>query len=359
MKLKRSAVLAVVPIFALALSSCSSDSGTDDAAATESATEESTADVTEEASEATEEAVSAAGDVSNIAFFGFWKTNSFTQAVLAGVEEAASAAGASVTDLTTADYDAVAQIKAVQDQTVKGDAQMYIMLASDSVGMATAAKEAIDSGITVVAAFTPLGPDFTTLDPQVENLLVVGETPVANGAVLAELAGQACEGIDPCNVAYLEGLKALPLDNARTESFVSTLAQVAPQAKIVAQVEGGYAPDSGKKAAQDAIQANPDINVMVGSSQAIIGAQGVVDTAKVKLIGNGSSSEAFEGVNSGEWFALYNMDVVGMGAKAVEIGLEGASGMMPNPAFNIQDLRDPRGTADIIANFTPAYSDLG
>lgn len=355
MRLKRVAILAVVPIFALALSSCSSDSGSDAASATAEISAEATASV----EESMEEAISEAGNVSNIAFFGFWKTNSFTKAVLSGVEEAAAAAGATVTDLTTADYDAVAQIKAVQDQTVKGDAQMYIVLASDSVGMATVAKEAIDAGITVVAAFTPLGPDFTTLDPQVENLLVVGETPVSNGEVLAELAGMACEGIDPCNVAYLEGLKALPLDNARTAAFVSKLAEVAPQAKIVAQVEGGYAPDSGKKAAQDALQANPDINVMVGSSQAIIGAQGVVDTSKVKLIGNGSSSEAFEAVNSGQWFALYNLDVVGMGAKSVQLGLEAASGLMPDPAFNVQDLRDPRGTKDVIAGFEPAYSDLG
>ncbi len=351
MRFKRAAILAVVPIFALALSSCSSDSGSDETTAAES--------TASEVATATEEAMSEAGAVSNIAFFGFWKTNSFTQAVLAGVEEAAAAAGVTVADLTTADYDAVAQIKAVQDQTVKGDAQMYIVLASDSVGMATAAKEAIDSGVTVVAAFTPLGPDFTTLDPQVENLIVVGETPVSNGEVLAELAGQACEGIDPCNVAYLEGLKALPLDNARTTAFVDTLAEVAPQAVIVSQIEGGYSPDQGKKAAQDAIQANPEINVMVGASQAIIGAQGVVDTAKVKLIGNGSSSEAFDGVNSGAWFALYNMDVVGMGAKAVEVGLAAANGEMPDPVFNIQDLRDPRGTADVIANFTAAYSDLG
>lgn len=355
MRLKRAAIIAAVPIFALALSSCSSDSGTEDATTSEATTEDTEAS----AEETAEEAIAAAGDVSNIAFFGFWKTNSFTQAVLSGVEEAAAATGATVTDLTTADYDAVAQIKAVQDQTVKGDAQLYVVLASDSVGMATAAKEAIDSGITVVAAFTPLGPDFTTLSPQVENLLVVGETPVSNGEVLAELAGMACEGIDPCNVAYLEGLKALPLDNARTQAFVNKLAEVSPQAKIVAQVEGGYAPDSGKKAAQDALQANPDINVMVGSSQAIIGAQGVVDTSKVKLIGNGSSSEAFEAVNSDQWFALYNLDVVGMGAESVRLGLEAASGLMPNPEFNVQDLRDPRGTKEVIAGFTPAYSDLG
>ncbi len=336
--------LAVVPVFALVLAACGSGSDSD------SDSEPSAAAGGESAS--TENAVE------KIAFFGFWKSNSFTQAVLAGVQEAADAAGADVVDLTTAEYDGAAQIKAVQDQTVKGDAQMYVVLASDSVGMATAATEAIDAGVTVVAGFTPLGPDFTTLEPQVDGLVVVGETPVANGEVLGQLALDACADLDPCNVAYLEGLKALPLDNARTEAFVKTVGGN-PNAKIVSQVEGGYTPDSGKKAAQDAVQANPDINVMVGSSQAILGAQSVVDTSKVKLIGNGSSTEAFAAVNDGSWFALYNMDVKGMGSKSVELGLQDAKGELDNPSFNTQELRDPKGTKDVIAEFESSYSDLG
>jgi ribose transport system substrate-binding protein len=346
-KVSKFLALASASVLALTLAACSSDSSE----STESTTEETTTEIVEEA--AADQAVK------KIAFFGFWKSNSFTQAVLQGVQTAGDEIGAEVIDLSTADYDAAAQIKAVQDQTVKGDAQLYVMLASDSVGMATAAKEAIDAGITVVAAFTPLGPDFTTLEPQVEGLLVVAETPVSNGAVLAELAGMACENIDPCNVAYLEGFKALPLDNARTESFVKTLAEVAPQAKLVAQVEGGYSPDSGKAAAQDALQANPDINVMVGSSQAILGAQGVVDTSKVKLIGNGASIEAFEAVLGGQWYALYNLDTSGMGERSVLLGVEKANGGSPNPVIDVQTLRDPRGTADVIANYTPVYSDLG
>lgn len=357
MRIRQAAALAAVPIFALALAACGSSTSSD--TATEPVAEEAAAPAAD-ASEVASDVVDAAAEagVEKIAFFGFWKSNSFTQAVLAGVEEAAAAQGIEVVDLTTAEYDGAAQIKAVQDETIKGDAQMYIVLASDSVGMATAAQEAIDAGVTVVAGFTPLGSDFTTIEPQVPGLVVVGETPVDNGRVLAEMAISACADLDPCNVAYLEGFKALPLDNARTESFVATLA-TDPSINLVAQVEGGYSPDSGKKAAQDALQANPDINVMVGSSQAILGAQEVVDPSTVKLIGNGASSEAFEAVNAGTWFALYNMDVSGMGAKSVENGLAAAAGTLDNYAFNIQELRDPHGTKDVIAEYSSNYSDLG
>ncbi|MGI9197339.1 MAG: sugar ABC transporter substrate-binding protein [Candidatus Nanopelagicales bacterium] len=356
MKSNKLLTLAGASVLALTLAACGSSGG--------SSTSSSAAPAPTEASSSAPASSSAAPAPANevvkkVAFFGFWKTNSFTQAVLKGVQDGAAEIGAEVLDLSPAEYDAAAQIKAVQDQTIKGDAQVYVMLASDSVGMATAAKEAIDKGITVVAAFTPLGSDFTTLEPQVPGLAVVGETPVSNGSILAELAAEACADLNPCNVAYLEGFKALPLDNARTEAFVTTLATADPNAKLVAQVEGGYSPDAGKKAAQDALQANPDINVMVGSSQAILGAETVVDPAKVKLIGNGASCEAFDAVKAGKWYALYNLDTVAMGYESVILGSEIANGGTPALVINSQDLRNPKGTADVIADYECAYSDLG
>ncbi len=351
MKSRKLLSLAGASVLALTLAACGSSGGSSESS--------SAAPAPTDASSSAAPAPAGNEVVKKVAFFGFWKTNSFTQAVLKGVEAGSAEIGAEVVDLSTAEYDAAAQIKAVQDQTIKGDAQLYVMLASDSVGMATAAKEAIDAGITVVAAFTPLGADFSTLEPQVPGLAVVGETPTSNGAILAELAAEACADLNPCNVAYLEGFKALPLDNARTEAFVSTLAAANPNAKLVAQVEGGYSPDSGKKAAQDAIQANPDINVMVGSSQAILGAETVVDPAKVKLVGNGASCEAFEAVAAGKWYALYNLDTVAMGYESVILGSAVANGGTPAMVINSQELRDPKGTADVIAGYECAYSDLG
>lgn len=345
MKFKRIFAVASASLLAFSLAACSPDT-----------TEEAPVDAVEQV----EDAITDVQNVEKIAFFGFWSTNSFTQAVLQGVESAAAEVGAEVVDRTPAAYDGVAQINAMQDQTTSGDAQVYVVLAIDNIGLETATREALDAGITVVAAFTPLGSDFASLEPSVDGLIVVAETPVSNGTVLAELAVAACEGIDPCNVAYLEGLAVLPLDNARTGAFKETLAAQAPQAVLVAQVEGGYDPATGSAAAQDALQAaNGEIDVMVGSSQAILGAMSEVDTNTVKLIGNGASTEAFEAVRDGRWFALYNLDTVGMGSMAVDLGVQRANGGTPNPVFDVQTLRNPRGTVDVIADYEPAYSDLG
>lgn len=302
-------------------------------------------------------ALAAEGGVESIGFVGFWSTNSFTIAVLDGVEQAAAEAGVEVTDLSPASYDAAAQTAAIQDATVSGAHDMIVLLAADSVGILPAVQDAMDAGITVVASFVNLGDDFDSLEPATEDLVVVAETPTSNGRALADLAIMACDGIDPCNVAYLEGLAALPLDNARTQAFIDQLG-TAPNTELVAQVEGGYSPDSGQAAAQDVLQANPDVDVMVGATQAIIGAQGVVDTSEVALIGNGSSVEAHEGVVSGEWFGHYNSDIPGMGVASVEQGLRAAAGQDVEP-LDISTLRNPLGTSDVIDDNEPAYSDLG
>ena len=41
------------------------------------------------------------------------------------------------------------------------------------------------------------------------------------------------------------------------------------------------------------------------------------------------------------------------------MALAASAGTLDNFAFNIQELRDPHGTKDVIAEYTPTYSDLG
>lgn len=363
--LRRTRWLFVTTALALLIAACGSgEGGGDNTTSTESAptsTEAaSPADVTTTQALPDPDdlaALAAQAGVESIGFVGFWSSNSFTQGVLSGVEEAAARAGVEVVDLSPPAFDAAAQAATVQDVTVSGAHQMLIILASDSVGILTPVEDAMDAGITVVASFVNLGPDFDSLEPAVDGLVVAAETPTSNGRRLADMAILACEGIDPCRVAYLEGLTVLPLDNARTQSFIDQLS-TASSIELVAQVEGGYDPDSGQSAAQDVIQANPDIHVMVGSSQAMIGAAGVVDLSQVKLIGNGASQEAHDAVLAGDWFAHYNFDILGLGTTAVELGLRKAAGLDVEP-FDTSTMRNPLGTADVISDNEPAYSDLG
>ena len=178
-----------------------------------------------------------------VAFFGFAAANGFAQATWAGVQEGAAAIGAEV-EFFDPVFDANTQISQIQDAITAGDWDAFVIQANDGNAVVPVIEEALAAGIPVVGEFTPIGPDYSTIEPQVDGLIFVGAAPVDNGVILAEMAIEACEGIDPCNVAFLEGFRALPLDVARTAAFHSTIA-AADGVELITSIEGGYLPDTG------------------------------------------------------------------------------------------------------------------
>jgi ribose transport system substrate-binding protein len=170
----------------------------------------------------------------------------------------------------------------------------------------------------------------------------------------------ACEeaGADPCEVGYMEGFRALPLDNARTDAVVKTLTEGG--AEVVAQVEGGYTADAGQAAFQDIITANPDVDVVIGSSQAIGGARlAAGEDSPVQFIGNGSSRQAIEAVRNGDWFATYALDLYLNGFTAAELGIQKHNGEDVEVAISEADLTPSGGigTAENLKDFVATYDD--
>jgi ribose transport system substrate-binding protein len=129
----------------------------------------------------------------------------------------------------------------------------------------------------------------------------------------------------------------------------------------VASVVGGYTQADGLKAGQNVLQAHPDVNVIVGSSQAIEGVQQAVDDAgqagKVALIGNGGSKQAVAAVKNGDWFAAYVIPEKQAGAKAAELAIAKARGEDVPDRFDTRQLHEPRGTKESLADFEGDYSD--
>ena len=287
-----------------------------------------------------------------IAFFGFAAANGFAQATWAGIQEGAAETGAEVQFFDPV-FDANTQISQIQDAITAGDWDAFIVQANDGNAVIPVIEEALAAGIPVIGEFTPIGPDFATLEPQVEGLIFVGASPVRNGIDLGEMAVEACADRDPCHVAYLEGFRALPLDLARTEAFAETVT-AAPNVTLVASVEGGYTPDSGLGAAQDIFVAHDAVHVMVGSGQAIIGAEQAAADAGVDvlLIGNGGSRQAVEAVREGRWYAAFLDAERDAGRKAFDIAVEAATGGNPPASFDTTTLvPNVKGTADIIEQF--------
>ena len=287
-----------------------------------------------------------------VAFFGFAAANGFAQATWAGIQEGAAAIGAEV-EFFDPVFDANTQISQIQDAITAGDWDAFVVQANDGNAVIPVIEEALAAGIPVVGEFTPIGSDYSTIEPQVEGLIFVGAAPVDNGVILAEMAIEACAGIDPCNVAYLEGFRFLPLDVARTDAFHSTV-EAAAGVELIASVEGGYLPDTGLSAAQDVFVAHGDVHVMVGSSQAILGAEQAANDAEVsvKLIGNGGARQAVDAVREGRWHGVFLDAERDAGRTAFELAVQAATGGNPPSSFDATTLvPDVKGTADVIGDF--------
>lgn len=307
----------------------------------------------------TQAAATGDGDVKKIAFFGFAGANSFAQATWAGVQEAAEAAGVEA-EFFDPNFDSAKQVSQIQNAIASGEFDAFVVQSNDGNAVVPAIEEAIAEGIPVVAEFTPVGTDYSTIEPQVEGMIFVGEPPVENGTALGEMAVEACADIDPCQVAYLEGNPQLPLDTARTEAVKAALSE-APNVELVATVTGGYTQADGLKAGQNVLQAHPDVNVIVGSSQAIAGVEQAVEeagkTGDVLLIGNGGSRQAVQAVKDGRWHAAYVIAEKASGRKAAELAIAAARGEEVPSSFDTRELQEPRGTKDALGDFEGEYDD--
>ncbi|MEM9132703.1 MAG: sugar ABC transporter substrate-binding protein [Actinomycetota bacterium] len=354
-------LLAALMALALVAAACGSDDdeGADDASASASETETTEAeaeeeaeadDTEEEAEESTDEA--AGGDV-RVAYFGYSNVNGFTQGIWTGVQNAAAEAGVEA-ELFDGQFDGDIQAQQIQNATTSGDYDIYIISANNGAAITPAVEEAIAEGIAVTAVYSAVGPDFLTLDPQIDGMLFAG-TPIAeNGSGMAEMAIEACGDTDPCYVSYLIGFANFPLDDARTAAFEETIA-TADNVVLVDNAVGGYDQATGQEAADAVFLANDEINVMVGSSQAILGAeQSAISNGVegVQFIGNGSPTQAVEAVNEGRWYGVWVDVVQDAGRLGVELGVQQLNGENPPASTNLDDFAPVlKGTADSLGDF--------
>lgn len=295
----------------------------------------------------------------SIGFFGFAKANSFAQATWAGVESYAKANNATATFLDS-NFDGPTQVNQLQDAVTSKRYDIVIVQANDGTAMVNPIKQAIAAGIVVVVEFTPVGGRYDTAEPQVPGTINIIDPPTVNGVGLAKLGLEACKTVTTgaCKVAYLQGFANYPLDTARTKAAVDALQ--AGGATVISNLVGGYTPDTGRAAMQNLLQSNPDVNVVIGSSQALQGATPLAKGKKITFVANGASTQAFGFVNDGTWYALYGLPEKASGAKAAEFGLAKARGQnVPESTVACEALTTFQclGTKQALQGQTADYSD--
>ncbi len=288
--------------------------------------------------------VAAVTTVPHVAFFGFATDNSFAQATWKGVEQAAKKYGGTATFLN-GDFSATTQVSQLEDEITSGKYNVFVIQANDGSAVVPEVKDAIAKHIVVVAEFTQVGSNYSKIAPQVPGEISIVESAVGNGTDLGKLAIGACGAMSACNVVYFQGDPALPLDVARTNAVLAEL-KTDSHVKLLEDPVGGYVAATGETVTEDVLSAHPDVNVIIGSSQAMEGAtivlQGRHLIGKVKVIGNGGSTQAVNFIHAGTWYATFGIPEVTDGYDAALYGIEKLQGGHPPTATDSATLGPTR-----------------
>lgn len=281
----------------------------------------------------------------SIAFFAASSQNQFNAAVYEGIEQAAAGLGVETT-IFDGEFNAQVQLTQMEDAIASGRFDGFVLLANDTVGIATAVEQAHEAGIPTVTTLFPIGPDLTTLEQQVEGIVATVARPPGDGARLqAEAVVDFCADLDPCNVVILIGQLQFPFDNVRYETFTEVLAEH-DNINLVATGEGNYDRDASLTVMQDIVQANPEIHaVLSNADQHLSGAEIALTDAgyeleELFLVGAGATQDAVDAVREGRWDATLADYPRTMGERALEILVKELNGEPHDEVINEDDFFD-------------------
>ena len=268
-------------------------------------------------------ASSAHAEKGKIAFFAAASQNGFNQATYEGVDEMATELGyeAAIFD---GKFDPAHQYSQIEDVLASGNYVGFIVAPNDTVGIAGAFEQVIAAGVPIATVLFPVGPDLTTLEPQVEGITAtVASPPVAGATFQANTIVAECQDMNPCNVVIIIGAKTFPFDNLRLETFLKVLGEH-DNIKVLATGEGWYNPDTSLTAMTDILQANSDVHVVLSNAdQHLVGAEIALEAAgynvpDLYLSGGGAASIAIDAIREGRWDATLAYFPKTMGALAME-----------------------------------------
>ena len=237
-----------------------------------------------------------------IAYLSFAVANSYDAPMLSAAKSVAGELGASVTVFDAAN-DPKKQLSELQ--TVIASKQYDGIIVQPIFGpqLIPTIQQAIAAGIKVVNIDQILGTNPSTAALPMKGLsgnVVFVQTDI--GTKQGQLVDKACEQLkaNPCKVGYMYSVKVSSLDTAIRKGF--NQATAGHGVKVVTEGETFYNPATALKTAQTMLQAQPDLNVIVGADQGATGAEQALNGKAVTLIGYGGGGVGLKKVGSGAWF---------------------------------------------------------
>lgn len=286
-----------------------------------------------------------AQDGPNIALFLPLSNNEYVRNSERGVREILELNGASLTTFAPPDFNFEEQLNQLEDAITTGGFDAFIFYPADGVGAVVAADMAADAGIPMIALDAAINEDRHTLVPYGNIAAQVARTGDGDGGQIGQAIVMACEGIDPCEVAFQIGFENFPLDLDRFNAVVDVTSKHA-NIQIVSNQPAFYTQDQGYIVATDQLQANPGIDVIatVGDQMTLGAEVAVADaglTGQVKLIGQGASRDGYQAVAEGRMFATVANIPYTLGQISAQMALQVLDGTLLVRSVNMYDQAPP------------------
>ena len=291
-----------------------------------------------------------------IAFFASSSENGYNQATWEGVKDAAADAGGVEVSIFNGEFNATLQYGQIEDIIASQEFDGFVVVPNDNVGIAGAIEQAIAANIKVATSLFPIGPDLTTLDPQVTGLTATAAgSPVYGATLQANAVVDYCKDKNPCNTIIMIGQKIYPFDKLRYDTYLDVLGKES-NIKILSTVEGNYSPDVSLTGMTDALQAAKDLHVVLSNAdQHLLGAEIALadagyNVADLYLMGGGAAAVAIDAINAGEWDATFIGVPYSEGYLAAEAVITALRGGYVNPVIDITKVGgiDPIITKEVL-----------
>ena len=232
----------------------------------------------------------------NIASFHGGSNNTYLQANIRAVEETAAAMGAKV-HIFDANFDTT-ELQNQAEFALTGDYNAWVFGALDPNQSCSVVKRAIDQGIVVAVQNQGLCGNQTWTPGTLT--FVGGQTRDVYNAFYDYSFGD----IDSGQVAIISG----PALNYNTNNMLGALAEFEPQypdIEVVANQQLDYTTETAYKAAQDIIQANPELTAFLSNYSGMT--QGIVQAVKqagksdqIRIYDIGGNEWAVQAVKDGD-----------------------------------------------------------
>ncbi len=203
--------------------------------------------------------------------------------------------------LTTGEFDIARQRNQMSDFIVQ-QVDAIIVCPTDSRAIGTAIKEANEAGIPVFTA------DIAALADGVDVVAHVGIDNYEGGRQAARAALEAIGGQG--QIAIIDHPEVESVIQ-RTRGFMDVIDEAnggSVQVEVVARLPGSGSMDKSFKAAEDILQAHPDVDLIFGiNDETALGAVAAIEKAgrqgTIQVIGFGGKEEALRAVEEGALYA--------------------------------------------------------